>query len=432
MKYYFFIAGILLLTFSCNPGKEKSLPTYVVVNKNFENSLLINGAVEPVNTAIAACPPDMEGVVNNLIEDGTLVEEGDVLCVIEVPELATVFEEVNSYLDDRKAHLEKVKASLDLQYAILEAQVQNNEAETQIALLDSATLQFTSPNQRKINQLELRKVEIEKQKLKKKLDALAIINQTEIRGVEFEIQRLSNRVQTIKDHIESLTLKSPKKGLAIRSKYRRTGEKIQNGDMVWHLMPIVTIPDMNAMKVKIQATESDYKQININDSVTFTFDAMPGNWATGKITTKSPVGQQYKEGSKVKFFDIEMSVDSFLKIPEPGLTANCKIILRQVKDTLVVPQVAVNEVDSMKVVYVKNPQGYEIRQVETGLYSHKEIIITSGLRRGEEIALIKPGQDQIEKIVRLPLPEKKEEETVLNDTINQETENIVQSTKIVE
>ncbi|MCC8146936.1 MAG: efflux RND transporter periplasmic adaptor subunit, partial [Bacteroidales bacterium] len=429
-----FFACLVCLFSSCNTGNKTDLPTYIVIDQDFENVVRIDGMVEPVNVAIATCPPEVEGTLNNLIEDGSYVKEGDVIGIIEVQSLVTDYEEVNSYLEDRKAHLEKVRADLDLQYAIMEAQVRNNEAETEIALLDSVALRFATPNQKRINELELRKVAIEKEKLQKKLDALAVINQTEIRRVELEIQRLSTRVATIKERIDALTVKAPKSGLAIRAESRQTGNKLQIGDIVWHLTPIVRIPDLDTMKVKIKAVEADYKLIGVNDPVVFTFDAMPDNKAWGKIRMKSPVGQQYKEDSKVKFFEIEASIDSALVIPDPGLTANCKIILTQVKDTIVVPQVAINDVDSMKVVYVKTGKGYEMRQVQTGLYSHKEIIIASGLSRGEEVSLIKPDPDDIKSTILLPVPDKgivnKAETEAVADTIvnikKQEDQTIIQ------
>lgn len=130
---------------------------------------------------------------------------------------------------------------------------------------------------------------------------------------------------------------------------------------------------------------------------------MPGNQAQGKIIMKSPVGQQYKEGSKVKFFDIEASIDSVDIMPEPGLTANCRIILKQVKDTITIPQIAIFEEDSMKMVYVKKKNGFEARQIKTGLTSSKEAIISEGLFAKEQIGLAKPNPSSIKSKVLLPV-----------------------------
>lgn len=399
MKYllFFIICILTLCSYSCNDKKE--LPTYTITSQDFENALNIDGYVEPVNIVTINCPPDVDGVINSLVEDGTIVNEGDIVCTIEYQQLQTNYDETFTSLETRRAHLNKTRADLDLQYAILDAQVKNNDAQADIAQLDSLQIEFVAPSQKRIKELELKKVAIEKEKLQQKLKALAVINQSEIRRIELEIKRLSNRLESIKEKMDALTLKAPKKGLALRAHYRESENKIQIGDPVWSPMTIIMIPDMDIMKVKIKAPEADYKAISIGDSVVFTFDAMPGNMAWGRIKIKSPVGHQYKKDSKVKFFDIEASIDSSLVIPEPGLSAKCKIILKTVKDTIVVPQIAINEEDSMRVVYVKKGQDFEIRQIEIGTASRDNAIVSKGLERGDIISLIKPETSQIKSKV---------------------------------
>jgi multidrug efflux pump subunit AcrA (membrane-fusion protein) len=84
-------------------------------------------------------------------------------------------------------------------------------------------------------------------------------------------------------------------------------------------------------------------------------------------------------------------------IPTPGMSTRCRILLQQVADTLAVPQIAVFDRDSSKVVYVKSKKGFEMRKVSTAQSSPSEIIITSGLTVGEQISLSKPDDKMIEK-----------------------------------
>jgi multidrug efflux pump subunit AcrA (membrane-fusion protein) len=377
------------------------ISTYTVTCRDFENSLYIDGYVEPVRSTRVTCPPYIEGVIAFLAEDGIYVKEGETLCVIEVQELQTSYDEGKSTLEQVKAQLNKVRADFDMQYALLEAQVKNNEAETQIAFLDSLQLKYAAPNQLRIKELELERVVINKARFEKKLQALEIIRQSEIKKMELGIQQWENHVRTAKEKLDALTVKAPKDGLVIRAINPVVGKKLQVGDRVWHLMPIINLPEFAEMKVKIQAPEVDYKYISLGDSVVFSFDAMPDNIAWGKIRMRSPVGQQYKEGSKVKFFDIEASIDSVLFMPDPGYTANCRILLKQVKDTLVIPQIAVFEADSVKVVYVKQKNGFEMRPISLGLSSPKETIVASGLQGNEVIALAKPPDARIRKINKI-------------------------------
>jgi multidrug efflux pump subunit AcrA (membrane-fusion protein) len=320
-------------------------------------------------------------------------------------------------LENAEAGRNKTLADLSMQYALLEAQVKTNEAETKIAQIDSLQLAFVSPNQRLIKELELEKASIEKARYVKKLEALKLIQQSEIKRYELEIQRFRMQVQSYKDMLDALTIKAPRSGLAIRANSRLTRKKYQVGDPVWSVMPLVIMPEFKEMKVKIMASETDYKHISVNDSVFYTFDAMPGNTGTGKILKKAPVGQPYKQGGKVKFFEIEASIDSVLTMPEPGFTANCRIILKQSRNVLSIPQISIFEEDSMKVVFVQRKKGYERRQVLTGLSSLRESVVTAGLEEGDIITLSKPKPSLIKEQIALP------------DSLTKKTESVVDMPK---
>lgn len=374
-----------------------ALASFRVVNSDFENVISVDGYIEPLNSVTVACPRYVDGTILSIVEDGAYVAVGDTLCVLEDKSLLEEYQGIETELKNAEMDLEKIKANQALQYALLEAEVKNNEAETQIANLDSLQLKFNSSNQRRIKELELQITLIQKNKLQKRFKSFAIIQQSEIRGQELQIQRLKNRLETAQGRINEMTIKSPAAGMVIIAKHYITQKKMTVGDPVWNNMPIIIIPANKDLKVKIDASEESFKRINETNDVEYTFDAMPDNKAWGKIVKKSPVGRPVKENSKVKIFEIEASVDSFSTLPEPGFTCNCEILLKRVEDTIVIPQVAVFEQDSMKVVYVVKPNGFELRQVQTGLSSPKEIIITRGLRRKEEITLSKPDAEFIIK-----------------------------------
>lgn len=389
------ISIFYILIASCS-SDHKEISTYTVIRKNFENTIIIDGYAEPVNSTTIVCPrAGGGGTVAFLVEDGTWVEEGDILCTIENQGLQTHYDQLQTNLENAHADIEKTKANLSLQFAMLEADAKNNQAETQIAHLDSTRLEYFSPNQKLIRELELEIVAINRRKIESKLISLPIIQQSEIKKLELQILRLSNNAESVKKDLDELILRSTKKGLAIRGTNPMTGNPMAVGDAVWNGMPLVNIPEMDKMKMKIFASERDYRYISVNDSVTYMFDALEDNVAWGKILNKMPVGKEVKQGSKVKYFEIDASVDSTLMMPDPGFTATCHITLKQVKDTLIIPQIALFEQDSMKVVYVVNNKGFEMRQVLIGESSPKDAVVSNGLFVDEKIALSLPKHSQI-------------------------------------
>ena len=407
IKYQSVLKSVLLLLIVACSNEHSEISTYTVIRKNFESTIIIDGYAEPVQSASVTCPrAGSGGTVAFLIEDGTWVNEGDILCTIENKSMETRYDEMLTNLENAEAGIEKTKAELSLQYTMLEADAKNNEAETQIAHLDSTRLQYYSPNQKHVRELELQIVGITRRKIEMKLASLTIIQKSEIKKLELEIQRLINNVESVKKDLDALVLRSAKKGLAIRGTNPMTDNKMAVGDVVYNGMPLVNIPEMDKMKMKIFASERDYRYINVNDSVYYTFDALEDNVAWGKILNKMPVGKEVKEGSKVKYFEIDASVDSTLVIPDPGFTATCYIMLKQVKDTLIIPQIAIFEQDSMKVVYVENKKGYEMRQVLIGESSPKDAVVTNGLYLDERIALSLPKESQIKS------------RTILSDSIS--------------
>lgn len=385
-----FIAVMLTSFSSCQQKNKEISAVYTVGNKDFENAILIEGIVEPTQFTTLSCPMNVNGIITFLVEDGTMVREGETVCIIEDDNSENNYDNLLLAMESANAELSKRKVDLQMQYALLEAQVKNNEADTKIANLDSLQLRFVSPTQRRISELELERAAIEKRRLGRKLRSLEIINRSEIKTLEIQIKRLSNRLESAKNILDGLTIKAPKAGLAIVAEFRRSNNKLKEGDNVWNNMPLVIIPEMAEMKVKMKVNETDFKTISENDSVSYTFDAMPENKAYGRIISKIPVGQPLNRDSKVKFFEVEASIDSLLQLPEPGFTTNSRVIVNYVSDTIVVPQIAIFEIDSMKVVYVKKNRKYEMREITTGLSSQKESIVSEGLKRGEVISLIKP------------------------------------------
>ncbi|MDA3930266.1 MAG: hypothetical protein PF541_15055 [Prolixibacteraceae bacterium] len=399
-----FIFSILFVFvfYSCRNTDTSNSVLFQIQSATYTDDVLVDGTVEAVNSSTLACPRRLEGTIVFLIEEGVLVEEGDTVCILENRESENYLENLVVKVEQSKAQLAKSKADLEMQYALLEAQVQSNEAQTSITNLDTAQIKYLSIQQQKIKELELQIAVIQKEKFQKKLHFLEQINESELKKLKLQIEQDENQVDHIKSILNEMVMLAPQNGMAIRAKSWRSGEKVQEGDEVWGGMPLVKIPDKTEMKVIIQASESNYKRISEGNKVEYTFNAMPGNLAWGSIQKKAPMGKPIKRNSKVKQFEITATVDSFKVIPELGLSANCKVILTEVFDTIVIPQLAIFDEDSIKVVYVKKRKKFEKREILLGESSLKQAVIIAGLNGNEIISFQKPTKTKMKRIVLLP------------------------------
>lgn len=409
---------VFIILVSCKEKASNEILISHLAHSNFEDIVTVEGTVEAVRSVTVTCPQQLEGEIVYLIEDGTHVQAGDLVCQLENREAQNVIDQLNLDVENARANLSKTQASLDMRYAQLDAQVKTNAVQTAIANLDSLQLLYASPVQRRIKELELQKAAIVKNKLMKKLKALDIINKNQIKRMELQIQSKENRLKSIMELLDQMTIKAPQAGMAMRAISWETDKKVQEGETVYSRMPLINIPDMTEMKVRIQASEANYKRMELNDLVEYEFDAMPGNWAKGKILVKAPIGQPISKNSKVKIFDVEASVETYKELPKPGLSVRCNIILQRVKDTIVVPQVAIFDEDAKKVVYVKLEKGYEKRQISLGPASPKKAVIVKGLTGKETLSMIKPANALIEKTTYFPRPPSKAKKVITKTKLN--------------
>ena len=394
------LSGIFMC--ACSPDGSE-IPIYMVERGDFQYVLKIDGVVEPVSFENIVCPQRVDGFITYIVDDGTWVEKGDTLCVIEDVNLESQYESILLRLEEVEMELAKTMVSYEMDNALLESQLLTNEAEAQLAQLDSLQLKYLPASQRRIKELDLAIVALQRKKLEEKFKLTPVIQKTQLNRYNVELNNIRRQLDDVKTRLDALVILAPKKGLAIKAESPYSWDKLKVGDNVWNGYTVVIMPDMEEMKVKIFAPEGDYNAMNEGDSIVYMFDAIPGGMGFGKIVKKSRTWKPVTRGSNVKLYDVEASLDSVSVMPEPGFTAVCNIMVQQMKDTLFIPQVALFNEDSVKTVFVKNDKkGFEMRQVVTGLSSNKEVVIAAGLNGGEQIALIRPRDNEIRNRVMLP------------------------------
>lgn len=415
-----FVCLLFVFATSCSNTKDDTSLIVPVKKTDFENVLVIQGTVQAVRSYAISHEQDENCKIIYLVEDGTMVEAGQVVCVLESDVLQSNYEDLLLTIENNEAALSKTRADLDLQYSLLEAQVKNSDAQSALASLDSLQMQYMSPNQKKLKELDLERMAVERKKLQLKLASLESMNESQLKRQELQLQRLKQRLLTAKEKIDALKLISPIAGLANRGISWINDLPLQEGDQGYSGMPLVTIPDLTEVKVAIEATESEYKRLHLNDSVSLAFDAMPGKKAWGRISSIAPVGRPISRTNPLKVFDVEISVEQADRLPRPGLSAISRIFLKRIPDVITIPQIAIFDADSIKVVYLKNGKSYEERQVIVGETSPANAIILTGLKENDQLSLLKPPASKVKKHTYLPAAVVKQYKHVSDSTANAE------------
>jgi len=411
MKVYVFVFLLFaLLLLNCSRKRDSGVLTIQLSKSNYIERINVSGTVQAVVNVPVLAPSRMMGqmTVARLAEDGASVKTGDTVCILTVPELESMYNQTMNSIETLEAELKKTVADNQLNIALLEAQLATSEAQLKISSLDSLRMQFAPEVNRKLLELEMKKVLIGKQKAEKKLAARKQIGQTEIRQMNARIMGEKAKAQTMSDQVKSLTIIAQRDGVVMRTEspvfyimgpqgIGRLGGKINEGSVLFINTPVLQFPDLSKMQVSAEVQEADFKKIEKGQKVFIEIDAAKKLETTGKINRKSLMGrtaQRYSD-SKVKFYEVIIDIDSCHLKMKPGLSATCEITLQEARDTLFVPTLAIFEKDSNRVVYVMEKNNFIPVKVETGLSGSSHTIITEGLKGDEIIALSEPPNNLI-------------------------------------
>jgi len=335
-----------------------------------------------------------------------------------------MYREILTTIETLEAELKKTVADNKLNIALLEANLATSEAQLKISSLDSLQMKFATEVKRKLLELEMRKVMIEKQKTERKLAATKMIGETEIRQKRARIIQEKTKAGTYADQINEMTITAQRDGVVMRTESPAIsimstqgtgtfGGPMKEGSVLLFNSAVLQFPDLSKMEVSVDVAEADFRKIEKGQKVIIAVDAARKLVTTGKVNRKSlasSAAQRYSR-SKVKSYEVIIDVDSCHSKMKPGLSADCEIILKEARDTLFVPTLAIFERDSAKVVYVAGKKDFIPIKVETGLSGSSYTIITGGLKGDETIALSEPPNSLI-------IPQKENTDTIKTVILN--------------
>jgi len=165
-----------------------------------------------------------------------------------------------------------------------------------------------------------------------------------------------------------------------------TKKLVNQGDYVSQGAALYEVTDLSRLWVLFDVYESDLAWIKQGDKVDFTMQSLPGKEFSGRVSFIAPTVDNKSRAVKVRV-ELNNSGREF----KPGMfaTGMLKAPLGSTKESLVIPRSALLWTGKRSVVYVKLPNtatpSFEMREIVTGADLGESIVVSSGLKEGEEI-----------------------------------------------
>ena len=420
-----FIKGIFVVFLSSCHHTHPPQITYQLSRTDYVEKIHTTGTVQATRTVTIYSPRiDYNNmIVTYIIDEGSMVKAGDTICILETSDIIQRYEDLESTAERIKMDINKLIIENEIKLSALESQIKDMEIKIALNSLDSIQKQYAPLSRQTLFTLELEKAKIEETKLRKKYVAQKKIYQADLRRLNSRLTNTGNQINSVLNQISSLTIKASKDGMILHTEAPNMrfmssrgslsmGGRIELNSTVFANMAVLQMPDLNEMQVMLEVQESDYKRILPGQKVEIYVDALEKMKTTGEVKKKTLARRSPHHQSAIKLYELIVSVDSCHSKLKPGLSASCEITVNEVKDTVVVPTLAIFERDSLKIVYVSNGEKFRPTQVEVGLTNSSSSIISKGLSGNELIALSEPPPGLIDRKKSNPAPLVEKQDTV--------------------
>ncbi len=231
------------------------------------------------------------------------------------------------------------------------------------------------------------------------IDRIKAKNMSELAKAEAKLASASatyrsqaDQLKKVQEQIENCMIFATQPGLVVYAgsdQPFRNDRQIIEGAEVFERQEIIKIPNTTSMVVKAKIHESVIARIREGQKAFVTVEAIPDQVFDGVVKKVAvlPDSRDRWMSPDVKVYQTDITIAKGSADLKPGMTAQIRIIISELKDVLFVPVQCVQSRGSDSYCQVVHSAGMEIRKVKTGDYNDKFVEIKEGLKEGEKVAM---------------------------------------------
>jgi len=333
-----------------------------------------------------------------LAKSGSMAKKGEVVAEFDRQYMMQRLDDFKSTVTQAEADFRKQTAELQITRKSYEQQVLTAKNAVEKAELDIKTIEVRSAIDSERLRLALEEAKANMKQLQEARKYLDIGEKAQVRSADLELQSTKMEYKRSEANADKMLVKAPMDGLVVMQNTFRGSEfgAIQQGDSVNPGMLFMQIVDPSSMIVNATVNQSDVQSMRIGQKARLRFDAFPGLELPGKLVV---IGAITKAGGSRAQFKKDVLVRFRLEKMDPrvipDLSVSADVILEEEEALAAVAPIEAVQGQgtegSKPFVSVRSATGqWERREVELGLASFTHVVIKSGVKAGEVVALDKP------------------------------------------
>lgn len=326
-----------------------------------------------------------------MIDDGTPVQEGDVVVRFDSTDLETELLDGRVGFVTAESKIAKTRTEAG-------AKIRNFDRDSEVAQLElDSARKFQSKDEEIFSRNEIIESEINEALATQRLTHLdgtretqKVLSKAEEDLLFIERRKANMKIQQAEESLRSLEVRAPHDGIVVFHRDWR-GDLPQVGDMAWRGQRLAEIPVLEEMEAEIQVLEADAGGLAVERPAHVMLEGQPDVTFTARIRRVDNVPKPRARGIPVQYFGVTLALSQTdPTIMKPGLRVHATLMLEERSNTVAIPLQAVFEKEGQKIAYRLTKGQFDSVPVVLGPVSNGRVLIEQGLEEGDMIALTDP------------------------------------------
>ena len=313
------------------------------------------------------------------VDIGDRVHQGQVLAVLEIPELVAQVDEAKAAVHHAEEEIQRAKSDV-------------SRAEADDVALHANAVRLVNTDKARpglIAQQELDDATAKDRASQAQVDAAKSALAAAIQ--QLEVAKANQQHYSALSDYAKIT--APYNGV-VTWRFSDTGALVQAGTSNTSGLPVVTLAEIDILRLRIPVPESLASKVRIGDSADVHVQAT-GEHFTGKVARFTDALDP-----STRTMQVEIDVPNPNYHLQPGMYADVQLSANSRPDALTVPIEAIQRVENRTSVLVVDAQNrVQLREVQVGVASSNDIEILSGLTAGEKVIVGNLGAYQPGELV---------------------------------
>jgi RND family efflux transporter MFP subunit len=203
--------------------------------------------------------------------------------------------------------------------------------------------------------------------------------------------RAGRKLEILEDKLSKTKVTSPMNGTVLTRPVLQ-GQVVIAAASVNSGTTLMTIANLSDLLVETHVNQIDVARLKQDQQVKLRAESLKDSDMRGRIKLIAPVATVK---NNIKGFQVQAMIENPNPRLRPGMSVNLTVPIDRADDAISVPISAVFKGEgSKKVVYVRNGEETERREVSVGVTNFDYAEIKSGVQEGESILLVEPDRQQ--------------------------------------